>query len=257
MKTMFQTIAVAFSMYSRIPMPQVTWNEKNMRFSLLVFPLVGAVAAAAIYLLFGIFSRFSLSPAFFSAAAVFSVVLITGGIHLDGYCDTVDALSSNKTQEEKLRILKDPHTGAFAVIYTAALLILQFGAWYQVFLTPDYLFIVLIAFILSRTLASLALVTFPCARATGLAAAFAENAAKNKIKYSLICCLILCLAAMFYQHALAALLTVILIACSYLWFLFMARREFGGLTGDLAGFYIVFCETLVLVGASILGGVSV
>ena len=43
-------------------------------------------------------------------------VWITGGIHLDGYADTCDALSSYGDREKKLEILKDPHCGAFAVI---------------------------------------------------------------------------------------------------------------------------------------------
>ena len=38
-----QTVAVAFSMFSALPMPQIEWNEKNMRWSLCAFPLVGAV----------------------------------------------------------------------------------------------------------------------------------------------------------------------------------------------------------------------
>lgn len=41
---------------------------------------------------------------------------VTGGIHLDGLLDTADALSSYKTKEEKLEILKDSHAGAFAII---------------------------------------------------------------------------------------------------------------------------------------------
>ena len=41
--TMLETIAVAFSMFSAIPMPQFLWNEKNMRYALCAFPLIGAV----------------------------------------------------------------------------------------------------------------------------------------------------------------------------------------------------------------------
>ena len=31
MKTLFQTVAVAFSMFSAVPMPQFSWDAKNMR----------------------------------------------------------------------------------------------------------------------------------------------------------------------------------------------------------------------------------
>ena len=41
MKTFFETILVAFGMFSRVPVPQVEWNEKNRKYSMLAFPLVG------------------------------------------------------------------------------------------------------------------------------------------------------------------------------------------------------------------------
>ena len=43
-------------------------------------------------------------------------LLVTGGFHLDGYMDTMDALHSYQKKEKKLEILKDPHIGAFSVI---------------------------------------------------------------------------------------------------------------------------------------------
>jgi len=58
MKTFFESVVVTFSMYSKIPMPQVAWNEKNTRFSLIIFPAVGAVIAVVLYLLFYLFSYF-------------------------------------------------------------------------------------------------------------------------------------------------------------------------------------------------------
>ena len=41
-----QTIAVAFAMFSAIPVPQFDWNEKNMRYAMCAFPLIGAVCGA-------------------------------------------------------------------------------------------------------------------------------------------------------------------------------------------------------------------
>ena len=38
-----QTIAVAFSMFSKVPMPQFTWREENMKYSLVAFPLIGSL----------------------------------------------------------------------------------------------------------------------------------------------------------------------------------------------------------------------
>ena len=38
-----QTIAVAFAMFSALPVPQFGWNEKNMRYAMCAFPLIGLV----------------------------------------------------------------------------------------------------------------------------------------------------------------------------------------------------------------------
>ena len=48
--TLFETIAVALSMYSAIPMPQFEWNPRNMRYAMAAFPLVGILCGAAIAL---------------------------------------------------------------------------------------------------------------------------------------------------------------------------------------------------------------
>ena len=38
-----QTIAVAFAMFSALPVPQFAWNQKNMRYAMCAFPLIGVV----------------------------------------------------------------------------------------------------------------------------------------------------------------------------------------------------------------------
>ena len=110
--TALQTIAVAFAMFSAVPVPQFDWNAKNMRYALCAFPLVGVVCGA-LWCLCGVLPL----PAVARAAGFCLVpVWVTGGIHLDGYADTCDALSSYGDTAKKLEILKDPHCGAFAVI---------------------------------------------------------------------------------------------------------------------------------------------
>ena len=47
--TVLQTIAVAFAMFSAVPVPQFDWNEKNMRYSLCAFPLVGVLCGMLWY----------------------------------------------------------------------------------------------------------------------------------------------------------------------------------------------------------------
>ena len=103
-----QTVAVAFAMFSAVPVPQFNWTEKNMRYAMCAFPLIGVV----IGLLWFLCGVLPLPGAARAAGFCLIPVWVTGGIHLDGYADTCDALSSYGDREKKLEILKDPHCGA-------------------------------------------------------------------------------------------------------------------------------------------------
>ena len=115
MKTLLQSFSVAFSMYSRLPVPQVEWNEKNMKYAFCFFPLIGIFVGGAVWLWLQAAAFWGFGDSLRAAVCVALPLLITGGIHLDGFCDTVDALSSHQSRERKLEILKDPHIGAFAL----------------------------------------------------------------------------------------------------------------------------------------------
>ena len=110
-----ESLVIAFSMYSRIPMPMVEWTERGMKYALCFFPAVGIAVGAAVAA-FWYLSRLS-GMGELSRICVETALplLITGGIHMDGFLDTVDARSSHQSRERKLEILKDPHAGAFAI----------------------------------------------------------------------------------------------------------------------------------------------
>ena len=114
--TLLETAAVAFAMFSAVPVPQPVWNEKNMRYALCAFPLVGVVCGLAWWGWAALAARLSFPLLLRAAGLCLAPVLVTGGIHLDGYADTCDALASCAAPEKKQEILKDPHCGAFAVI---------------------------------------------------------------------------------------------------------------------------------------------
>ena len=103
-----ETIGVAFAMFSALPVPRIDWNERNMRYAMAAFPLIGAVIGA----LWCVCGTLPLPDMLRAAGFCLIPVAVTGGIHLDGYADTSDALSSYGDREKKLDILKDPHCGA-------------------------------------------------------------------------------------------------------------------------------------------------
>ena len=173
-----QTIAVAFAMFSAIPVPQFDWNEKNMRYALCAFPLIGAVIGA-VWCVCGVLPLPGLAKA---AGFALVPVWVTGGIHLDGYADTCDALSSYGDRTKKLEILKDPHCGAFAVIRLCSYFLATFALCTCVRFTPRAGALWALALVLERALSGYAVAAFPMAKNTGLAHTFATAADKTAVR---------------------------------------------------------------------------
>jgi len=67
-----------------------------------------------------------------SIAAVISVYLITGIIHLDGFADFVDSLFAKGGKEQRLKVLKDPHVGVASVVSIYFLLTLMTALTYKI-----------------------------------------------------------------------------------------------------------------------------
>ena len=110
-----RSIVMAFCMFSRIPMPTVEWKNENMRYMLCAFPLVGAVIGLVLWLWQLLAAALGFGPLLWAAGLTLLPVAVTGGIHMDGFCDVSDALASHAPAEKKRAILKDSHTGAFAM----------------------------------------------------------------------------------------------------------------------------------------------
>ena len=100
-----RSIAMAFAMFSRIPMPRVEWKKENMRYMLCALPLVGAAIGLALMLWVWVCLRLKMGQTLFAAGIALIPLLLSGGIHMDGFCDTADALSSHQPAERKREIL--------------------------------------------------------------------------------------------------------------------------------------------------------
>lgn len=242
MRAFLETIVVAFSMFSAIPMPVIDWNERNMRFSLCAFPLVGAVIGLAEWGCALVCRRFMFPPVLAGAVLTAVPVVLTGGIHLDGFADTSDALAAHTSPERGLAIMKDPHIGAFGVIRLITLMILVFGLWSAAPLRPGLL---VAMFVFSRCLSGLAVASFPMAKNTGLAHTFATEAARGRARTILtVMTAVLALAL-----AVQGVVGVAMLAAAvgvFFYYGSLSRRRFGGITGDLAGWFLVVCEAAML-----------
>ena len=245
-----KSLLIAFAMYSKIPVPQTDWEKRALSKAMCWLPLVGVVMALVLAAWLKAAAFLQLSPFLTGTVAMLVPVALSGGIHLDGLCDTADALASNQSRERKLEILKDSHTGAFAIILCGIYLLLSAALWTE----ADHNAWLVLALIpaVSRCAAGQLVVTMPNARGSGLLATFIEP---MDGKVARVVMVLWCLGA------LVALLAADLVlgACAAagallcrIWFVHLAKKQFGGLTGDLAGCFLQLCET-ACVAAVVLG----
>ncbi len=239
-----QSLIIAFAMYSKIPMPRADWNDKNMRYAFCWFPVIGLVIGLVTSAVFYILTDWQAGDVFRGVCLTAVPLLITGGIHLDGFMDTTDARSSYGDREKKLTILKDSHVGAFAVIGCGLYLILSAGAWSE--MDAKGIRIMVMAFVLERALSGLAAVNFKGARTDGMLTAFREPARKRTVTAVLVIEAIASAAVMCYFWLPAGVLCCVGALLMFAFYYQIAMKEFGGTTGDLAGWFLQNCELVML-----------
>ncbi|MDE7262886.1 MAG: adenosylcobinamide-GDP ribazoletransferase [Oscillospiraceae bacterium] len=240
MKRLLSSCVIAFSTYSRIPMPQVEWSEENMRHTLAFFPLVGAAVGAAFWGVDALCRLLETGPVLRAALLAAAPAAVTGSIHLDGYCDTVDALSSHAPKEKKLAILKDSNAGAFAVIWCGIWFLTYFGLLTEL----DSAATAAAGFVLSRSLSALAVERLPSAR-EGMGASLKRG---SKFPWWVLAAYLAAFgcAVWLWGEPAAGAAALAASVCFYFFYKRMALRLFGGFTGDLAGWFLQVCELLLL-----------
>ena len=253
MKIFLQTLAVAFGMFSAVPLPQPVWNKQNMRYALCAFPAVGLVSGAGLLGFAALCRALEAGSVLRAAGLCLLPVLVTGGIHLDGFTDTCDALCSYGDREKRLNILKDPHVGAFGVLWLLMLLLVQFGLFAQLYDAPGCAALLGAGYAMARACGGHMIVAQPCAKDSGLARLFSDNADKKIVARVMCVWMLACAAVLAVTGKWFGVLAVGAVLVFFMYHIRKCRKIFGGITGDLCGMCITVCETITLVTA-VIGG---
>lgn len=249
---LLRSCAIAISMYSKIPMPHVDWDEKSMKYVMCFFPLVGAVLGGLEIFLGSLLLKSGFGPLFFGAVMTLLPVLVTGGIHMDGFMDTMDALSSYGDREKKLEILKDPHAGAFAILGMCCYFLWSVALWSQV--TMEMLPVIGCGYVLSRSISGFSVVTFPSAKDSGLAKTFQDGAQKKTVRITMLVYIVFLTILMLSLDLKGGAAALFSAGIVFLYYCHVCKKQFGGITGDLAGYFLQLCELGMLTGIVLIGG---
>lgn len=249
--TVIKSFFISLSIYSRIPVPQFPWKEEDMRYTLCFFPWVGAIIGLLIVLWNRFFSSL-VGGVTYAAIGSAIPLIVSGGFHVDGFMDTMDAFHSYQGKERKLEILKDPHIGAFAVIQMVLYYLIYVGAFAGV-RTYQQVLLLGAGFFLSRTLSGIGVVTFRPAKKDGMLYLFASEAHKKIVLVSLYLQLLICVGFMLYQSLAAGLLVCVGAGFTFWYYRWRSYKELGGITGDTAGYFVTLCEGVIVVVTGICG----
>jgi len=122
---MMRSFLAAIQFLTVFPLPDsVVTDEKDLARSIYYFPIVGLLLggfAAAFDYGFG----FLLPPLARSVLVILALLLMSGGLHLDGLADTADAFFSSRPRERMLEIMKDSRTGPMGVAAVVCILALK------------------------------------------------------------------------------------------------------------------------------------
>lgn len=247
MRMLWHAIISAFSTFSVIPTPRIEWRADSLKGILCALPLVGVVIGGVGCLYFWLSGLFRLPVVL--TAAVFTVlpIAVSGGIHMDGFADTVDAISSRADPEKKRAILKDPHAGAFAVIGVGCYLLLYFGLCAALPFDWNTVLLLGLTHVLARAVGSLLSTALHAAAQEGMLKTFRDAANRSTLWIS-VGWIVLTLALSALLSWLAAAFFAALGAAAFFLVKRTAQKQFGGMSGDLAGFGISLCSVLLLFG---------
>jgi adenosylcobinamide-GDP ribazoletransferase len=180
-------------------------------------------------------------PATVAAVVLLAVwVALSGALHWDGLLDCLDALLVPAPSERRLEILRDVHTGSFAVA-GGGLILLLYVACLTAIPGDARVWALLLAPTAGRWIMTVAQFAWPYARDAGLGERF--PATRRAVLLGM-----LPLFPLLVGGARSVLVLAVACLASLMLARWMARQLGGGLTGDCYGALCEVTQLLVLVG---------
>lgn len=236
---MIKGLILSLQFFSRIPINvDIEFQEKNIGYSIFFMPLVGALIGGIGVIIYNVFYPYNGLVATF--LTLFTTIVLTGGLHLDGLSDTLDGFMSGSDRERTIEIMKDSRIGAFGVMSIVLLILSKFTFIYAM---PRSFLPIILSFANSRLVVSRLIAYKRNAKEDGLGELFRRSSPRKLVNIS----------------TLIYVVILVLINIKYLIPLFMAYllgeyvsfisyKKIDGLTGDVYGAIIELGDLISLLG---------
>ncbi len=235
---MLNSFFIALTFLTTLPAKNIAWEKSNLRYFIVCIPIVGVIVGLMLLIINFALNYLTCSDFLKGVFMALANLFLTGGLHVDGFIDTCDAIFAHKDLKTRLEILSDTHTGAFGVAGCVMLLILKCALFAEV---KFNLQIALIP-VLSRLGMAMLLNNLPFAKNDGLAKILGSSRVQHDNIYFVIAIIIL------------LIINLKLSVLNLFVFIFWRRccmKNFGGITGDLLGAFVELDEIILLSGLCI------
>lgn len=238
------SIMLALQFFTILPINKnLPMEKRSITGMYSIFPWIGAGIGAVACLMLS-FEWSSLMTGF---SIVVVGVIVSGGLHMDGFIDTSDAFFSYKDRSKRFEILEDPRVGAFGVMAVVFLALGKVIIISEVLSADSFhwIFVLLIPFFSRATLTLLFSIT-ASAKTSGLAYYFKGKVNANVVLIATLCHFFIGIGVLGWltNWMAAVTVTVVLIAFICL-FRSWILKNFGGLTGDLLGASVEISEVVL------------
>ena len=214
-------------------------GRDEMKWMVRTFPIVGFCIGLFLSIGYVLLDSYTqMSPLALSFYIWVMPILLTGGLHLDGYMDASDAFFSYRNIEKRLHIMKDPRVGAFGVLSLLVMLSSRFVFIYETVLYTDSAVITMILVwipFFSRIVMGASLILIPPAQNSGLGFSFSKHMSSHELLWLPVYFLMGGIGS-FFLNGFYLYVSFTMITLGFFLFVYLKSIQwFGGMTGDTVG----------------------
>lgn len=235
-----------------IPVRVKKFDQAKLAVSMVYFPVVGLLLALFLAVICNLFLFLGFTGFIVNVILVVTLIMITGGMHLDGLSDTFDALSSGKDKIKMLEIMRDSHCGVMGILSIICVVLLKISFLSSINFAYKISALILMC-VLSRWSLVFLLFLFPYARKEGKGKVFSEG---MTLRIFILASLI-CLSCVFAVFKINGLLIVAAVALTVFTFGKFITRKIDGISGDSLGAANEIAEVMTLFCVSILANYNI
>jgi len=230
----------AFTLLTRIPLFGVECEPVPQGKALWAYPLVGALIGSFGAGAFAITSMIGLPTLLAAVAALAATIMVSGALHEDGLSDFADGLGGGRTAHDKLRIMRDSNQGVYGSLALMLSLAARGGAIFALGSTAPLAIIA--THTIARGVLAVPMRQISAVRGDGILAAAGYPAYLTVLAALVLAAVI---AGLLLSAQTAQIVLILAIGAAF-GISYLAKRQVGGLTGDVLGAAEQVAEVVVL-----------